>query len=141
MSGGPRGWGGGKRDGVGAGQARSAGGSDREVGDPWRRLFAVRAQDPREGGASGGSLHMALNICRDISGAVCKHQRNLRAKPKRERISCSHDVRAHVSILNRECSFLIQLLVLFIHLSLPTSTMSISDRWIKKEHSRFKVLA
>jgi hypothetical protein len=59
--------------------------------------------------------------------------------PTRECISCSRDVRAYVSILNRECSFLIQRLVLFIHLSPPTSTMSVPgqqpDRWIKKEHS------
>jgi hypothetical protein len=68
--------------GGGRARARSAGGSDR---DPRRRLFAgrpgrrdvreaagtsagqlaVRAQDSREAGASGGSLHMALNICRD----------------------------------------------------------------------------
>lgn len=73
----------GNRGCVGAGvRARSAGGSDR---DPRRRLFAgrpggrdvreaagtssgqlaVRAQDSREAKASGGSLHMALNICRD----------------------------------------------------------------------------
>jgi hypothetical protein len=56
----------GNRGWVGAGRARSAGGSDREVGDPRRRLFAVRAQDSREAGASGDSLHMALNICRDL---------------------------------------------------------------------------
>jgi hypothetical protein len=62
----------------------------------------------------------------------------------RERISCSGDVRAHVSTLNRECSFLIQRLVFFIHLSPLTSTMSVPDqqpdRWIKKKHSWFKVL-
>jgi hypothetical protein len=44
-----------------------------------------------------------------------------------------------VSTLNRECSFLIQRLVFFIHLSPLTSTMSVPDqqpdRWIKKKHS------
>jgi hypothetical protein len=38
----------GNRGWVGAGRARSAGGSDREVGDPRRRLFAGRL-DPRRG--------------------------------------------------------------------------------------------
>jgi hypothetical protein len=78
------------------------------------------------------------------SGSLSEREFGKKHSSSWERISCTRDVRAHMSTLNRECFFLIQGLVLFIHLSPPTSTMSVPgqqpDRWIKKKHSRFKVL-
>lgn len=45
---------------------READGRDvREEAGTSAGQLAVRAQDSREAGASGGSLHMTLNICRD----------------------------------------------------------------------------
>jgi hypothetical protein len=126
-------------------------GEEEKGRQPWGRGREVHQGRHIRGGGALGSASWApwaahrgrlgglsgLGVCWDSSSELLTFQ-------KRERISCSGDVCAHVNTLNRECSFLIQRLVLFIHLSPPTSTMSVPDqqpdRWIKKEHSRFKVL-